>query len=55
MWYVLGTEEVHTGFCCGDLLGRDHWEHLKWNFKEWVEEVCAGLIRLRIRTGGGRL
>ena len=54
---------MRTGFCWGDLRERDHLEDLdvgrsiilKWIVKEWDGEAWAGLIWLRIGTGGGLL
>jgi hypothetical protein len=58
-----GGEEACTGFWWGNLRGRDHWRHpgvdgriiLRWIFRKWDGGVWTGLVRLRIRTGGGRL
>jgi len=63
VWHVCETGEVRTGFCWGDLRERDHLEDLdvgrsiilKWIVKEWDGEAWAGLIWLRIGTGGGLL
>jgi hypothetical protein len=58
-----GTGEVHTGFCWGDLIERDHFEDLgvdgriilKWNLKQWDRGEWTGLLWLRIGTDGGLL
>jgi hypothetical protein len=35
---------------------RRKWENnIKWNFRNWDVRLWTGLIRLRIRTGGGQL
>jgi hypothetical protein len=55
--------EVHTGFWWGDLRKGDLLEDpgvdrriiLKWIFKKWDGGAWAGLIWLRIGTGGGLL
>jgi len=56
-------EEVYTGFWWGNLRERDHLEDpgvdgnimLKWIFRKWDGEAWAGLMCLRIGTGGGLL
>jgi hypothetical protein len=57
--------EVHTGFCWGNLRGREHLEHpgederiiLRWIFRRLNGEGVSwtGLIWLRAWTGGGHL
>jgi hypothetical protein len=59
MWGLWETTEVHTGFWCGVLRERDHFEDigidcriiLKWIFRRWHGETLTGLIWLRIGTG----
>jgi hypothetical protein len=54
---------MHRGFRWGNVRERDHLEDLgvdgriilKWVLKEWDGEAWTGMIRLRIRTGGGLL
>ena len=56
-------EKLYTGFWWGDLDERDHSENpgvdgrtiLKWIFRKWDVGAWAGLIWLRIGTGGGHL
>jgi len=56
-----GRGEVHTGFWWGKLTEKDHLEDpgvdgriiVKWTFKTWDEGAWAGLIWLRMGTGGG--
>ena len=60
MIYGWKTGRVHTGFWCGYLIERDHFENLvvdgriilklilKWDGRSWT-----GLIWLGIETGGG--
>jgi hypothetical protein len=63
MWHVWGTGEVHRGFWWGDLREGIHLEDLgiyiriilKWIFKTWDGEAWAGLLWLKIGTGGNRL
>jgi hypothetical protein len=63
MRHVWETGEVHTGFWLVDLRERDHLEDLRadgrivliWIFKKWDREAWAGIIWLRIGTGGRRL
>jgi hypothetical protein len=63
MWHVWGTGEVHTWYWWGDLMERDHLEDLdvdgriilKLIFKKWDGGAWAGLIWLRLGTGGGLL
>jgi hypothetical protein len=53
--------DVHLGFWCGKLRGRDHLEDpdvdgnliIKWTLKKWDLEAWTGLSWLRIGTGGG--
>ena len=60
---VVRTGEVRTGFWWRDLTERDQLEDLcidgriilKWVFKKWDGEGWAGVIYLRIGTGGGCL
>jgi len=54
---------MHTGFWFGYLSEADRLEGvgmvvriiLKWIFRKWDVGAWAGLIRLRIETGGGHL
>jgi len=56
----MGSGEVHTGFWWGNLRERGHLEDLgvdgaiilKWICKKWDGYAWAGLIWLRIGTGG---
>ena len=58
-----GREGVNAGFWWGDLRKRDHLEDLgidgriilKWIFRKWDGEAWAGLLWLRIVTGGAHL
>jgi len=58
-----GQETCIQGFCWGNLRERDHLEGksvggsiiLKWIFRKWDWGGMAGLIWLRIETGGGHL
>ena len=60
MWQVLETGEMHTGFWCGDLRERDHFEDpgidgriiFRWIFRKWDVGAWTGLIWLRIQVGG---
>ena len=60
MWQVLETGEMHTGFWCGDLRKRDHFEDpgidgriiFRWIFRKWDVGAWTGLIWLRIQVGG---
>jgi hypothetical protein len=59
----MGRRKVHTGFWWKTLRGRDHLKDpgldgriiLSWIFREWDVGAWAGLIWLRIGTGGGHL
>jgi hypothetical protein len=59
----MGRVEVYTGFCCGNLRGRDHLEDqgvdgriiLRWIFRKWDVEVRTGSSWLWIGTGGMHL
>jgi hypothetical protein len=62
MRHVWKTGKVRTGIWWGDLIERDYSEDLgidgrilKWIFKNCDVEAWAGLVLLRIGTGGGRL
>ena len=63
MNYVLGREEVYTGFWWGNLRDRDHLEDigvdgriiLRWIFRKWDVGVWTGSSWLRIGTVGGHL
>jgi len=63
MGQVWGTGEVHRECWWGDLRKRDHLEDLgidgriilKWIFRKWDGEAWAGLLWLRIVTGGAHL
>jgi hypothetical protein len=56
-----GRGEVHTGFWWEKFTEKDDLEDqgvdgrriVKWIFKTWDEGVWAGLIWLRMGTGGG--
>jgi len=39
MWHVWGTGELHTGFCWGDLMERDHLEDLGIDGKIKMDQV----------------
>ena len=59
----MGTEEVHTLFCLGNLSERDHMEDpgvdgriiVRSIFRKWNGGVWIGLIWLMLGTGGGLL
>ena len=59
----MGSEEVYTGFCWGNLRERDHLKDpgvdgsitLKWILRTWDLRAWSGLICLKIGTGGGYL
>ena len=61
-WHVasMGRREMCTGFRCGDLREKEHFQDLgvdgrtilKWIFKTW-DEAWTGLVWLRIGTAGG--
>jgi hypothetical protein len=58
----MGREEVHTGFCWGNLRVKDNWEDpegekiLERISKEWERGGArTGFIWLGIGTGGGLL
>jgi len=61
--HVARMGEVYTGFCCGNLMVRDHLGDpgvdgriiLRWIFREWDVGVWTGSRWLRIRTGGRHL
>jgi hypothetical protein len=63
MWQALETGEMHTGFWCGDLRERDHFEDpgidgriiFRWIFRKWNVGAWTGLIWLRIGVGGWHL
>ena len=54
-----GRQEAHTGVCEGknhlEDVGVDGMVILKWPLKKWDKGAWAGLIWLRIETGGRRL
>jgi hypothetical protein len=62
MTHVWETGEVHRGIWLVDLRERDHLEDLgadgriilTWIFKKWDRKAWAGMIWLRIGTGGRR-